>query len=198
MHKSYCFKKGAGTLFSFERFLFFGNPSCFVLGWIEVVLADPILKTIAANYIHGRAFDFEYDLVGNCFGYERIQSLLGLAKIAVKQLKQVFCSQPGKSGGAAQVIMMTCPRMLARLGAEAGFNRVTVNVADELREIVIVVNDQGLVSTTKQRAVAVVSLVETLRVKSVEMPHGAAQSRGRRMQQEMIVVVHKRKSVNFN
>ena len=65
-----------------------------------------------------------------------------------------------------------------------------MNLANHLRQIVILVDDNRLIATPEKSTVAAVKSVESLRVESIEMLHHPGEISLGRAQTHMIVVAH--------
>ena len=65
-----------------------------------------------------------------------------------------------------------------------------MDIAQQSKEITLVLNEEGFVSTLKQVADPVVAKVKPLSVKGVERQHGARKSDGSSLEREVNVVAH--------
>jgi len=73
-----------------------------------------------------------------------------------------------------------------------------VNVARQVQKVFIGIDQDGLVTPSEQCTVAALVAVEKLGIHAVEMPHAAAEIPERRMQQQMVMIVHQAIGVRFD
>ena len=83
---------------------------------------------------------------------------------------------------------MAAPHIFVKLIGNASPQGVSVNISDQLQQITVGVQQYRLVSAAEQRAVAMVSAIESLGVNAVDVPHASGEIGIRCLDQEMMVV----------
>jgi len=82
------------------------------------------------------------------------------------------------------------PAPVIEAGADSGRERVANDVADGSEQVSVLLHKARAEAPLEEVAVAAVATVERLGVDAIQLPHGAGEVRVRRLDEQVIVVVH--------
>jgi len=91
---------------------------------------------------------------------------------------------------------MSTPRVLHRIAHDARAHGIQMDVADQLQQVVVMVDQQGLVAALEQMAYASALTVERLSVAKRQILKWPRQRLVTRLQSQMNVVAHQAKAVH--
>src|SRR3989454_7681449 len=104
------------------------------------------------------------------------------------------CQDPvtGEPRGRLVLVVeaMAAPVVGEGISGQASFDRVEVNVAHDLEEVGVRIDEQALIATAKQGTVPPVGAVEPLSIQSVEVAHDAGQIAQRGLEEQVVMGGH--------
>jgi hypothetical protein len=106
--------------------------------------------------------------------------------------------QPRVNGIVAEICLVTGPWIVSQVLNDSGVQRISMYVSTDLEEIVVFVDQNRLVSPTKQWSIGNGAPIVSLRVDTVYVAHGSTEIGAWSTQQQMIMVVHKAVGVTLH